>query len=186
MTLVTRKPQYPYCPANPCIPHIFPELSWPVLIYFWLKPLSLENDPYSQTHTHTHTHTHKGQMFILELEGSLEIILSTPLDRWGKWNIGRGCELLKDLQVANSGPRLPVYCSQSIDFVFRKVKVLNLVLLFTMWWSPCCVYSSACFPIYKIGITFSDVGTKYDYALWNTPKWLGECCSLPSSSFLLW
>ena len=138
------------------------------------------------TSKHTHTHTHKGQMFILELEDSLEIILSTPLDRWGKWDIGRGCELLKDLQVANSGPRLPVYCSQSMDFVFRKVKVLNLVLLFTMWWSPRCVYSSACFPIYKIGVTFSDVGTKYDYALWNTPKWLGDYCSLSSSSFLLW
>ena len=151
--------------------------------------------PCSNTHRHTHTHTHtdthtdthtQGQMFLLEPEDNLEIILSTPLDRRGKWDIGRGRELLKDLQVANSGPRLPVYCPQSTDFVLRKAKVLNPVLLLTMWWSPSCVYSSACFPVYKICITFFDVGTKYDYALWNTPKWLGECCSLCSSSFLLW
>ena len=77
---------------------------------------------------------------------------------------------MKDLQVANSGPRLPVYCPQSMDFVFRRAKVQNLVLLFTIWWSPSCLYSSACFPIYKIHITFSDVGAKYDYALWDTPK----------------
>lgn len=88
----------------------------------------------------------------------------------GEMRHREGMRAVEGFEGATSDPRLPVYCPQSMDFVFRKAKVLNPLLLFTTWWSPSCVYPSGCFPVYKIGITFFDVGTKYDYALWNTPK----------------